>query len=221
MQISRKAKQIGLISIAVAVVLVIVLCLAMCGGDKKITNPAKFEGDHGFYVTGNGAYDVTGKVSLRMVNERDDGWKQFVFSIDSSAEIEDLYILPLKSGVSVDEAILSNGKTDATLQSQFAQNVVKADFDKLESLDKAFGFRKSEEALPEKGDCLLAEDTASKILYFVKDGKAKEITAESNLSAKCESYGLSIWVKYEWSGTDYDNLLYLGLNEVETETNAG
>ena len=221
MQITRKAKLIGLISIAVAVILVLILCLATCGGDKKITDPAKFEGDHGVYVTGNGAYDVTGKVSLRLVNERDNGWKQFVFKIDSSAAVDDLYILPLKSGVYADEIILSDGGIDATLQSQFAKNVLKADFDKLETLDKTYGFQKSDAALSDKGECIFAEDTASKILYFVKNGEVKEITAESDLSSECDGYGLSIWVKYEWSGTDYDNLFYIGFNEVETETNAG
>ena len=41
--------------------------------------------------------------------------------------------------------------------------------------------------------------------------------SESNLAEKFEGYGLSLWIKYDWSGEDYDNLFYIGFGEKEQE----
>ncbi len=221
MQISRKAKPILLSAAILLLAVTIVLVIVLSAKPEKITDPAKFAGDHGVYVIANGSYDQAGSIVLKSVADGDNGWKQFVFSLAPSAKINDLYILPLKAGISVDEVFLFDGSIDASLQSQFAKPVAKANFDSIDSPGPGYGFELSEEAIEGKGKCIKAADTASKILYFIKGGKAVDsIVYEGDVSLACESYELSIWVKYEWSGIDYDNLFYIGVNEVESETTA-
>ncbi len=212
MQFSKKAA---------AATLAFALLFAGCGA-KKITDPKQYVADHGAYVTGNGAYDVTGQVVLRSVKESAGGWKQLNFKVDTNAHIDDFYIVPLKAGVFVDDVALYDGGVDAELQSQFAKAVAIADFEELEELKKAYGFQTSADAQGRTGTVLKAEDTATKILYFVKDGKtqANAGVAEQYEQTDHESYGLSVWVNYEWSGTDYDNLLYIGINEAEQDITA-
>lgn len=225
MRISGKARLIGVAAAAVVLVVAIVLAVVLCccGGDKKITSPKQYEADHGIYVTGSASYDVTGQsIALRSVNENDGGWKQLNFTLNTSAKIDDLYIVPLKAGVLVDDVILSDGGVAAELQSQFAKTLAAATFDGLESLKKSYGFQPTDSQASSRDFCLKAEDTASKLLYFIKDGKIVENTGitESDLDIECESYGISVWVNYEWSGTDYDNLFYIGINEVEQDITA-
>ncbi len=204
---------------AVGAALAISLLFAGCGSDK-ITDPKQFVADHGAYVTGNGAYDITGEVTLRSVSEGANGWKQLNFKVNTSAAIDDFYIVPLKAGVSVDDVGLYDGRVDATLQSQFSKTVVNADFEELDKLKKAYGFQPAEGG-GRTGTVITADDTATKILYFVKDGKLQESSGASEFeNAACESYGLSVWINYEWSGTDYDNLLYIGINEAEQDITA-
>ncbi|MBR6694430.1 MAG: hypothetical protein IKL62_05735 [Clostridia bacterium] len=221
MQISRKAKLIGLSAAAFLVVVSVVLTFVLWpnGEQKKITDPAEFAGDHGVYITGNGAYDIDGNATLKIMQDGNDGWKQFYFTVNPAADLDQVYILPLKAGISVDEIILTDGSVNAAVQSQFAKTVIKADFEGLESLDSAYGFKPDPQGTSERGACLVADDTASQILYFLKDGKVLEGVgvSESNLAEKFEGYGLSLWIKYDWSGEDYDNLFYVGFGEKEQE----
>lgn len=202
-----------------AAVLASLLLFSGCGS-KKITDPKKFKADHGVYITGNGAYDANGKVVLRSVSEADDGWKQLNFFVDADMAIDDFYIVPLKAGVAVDDIVIYDGSVDAILQSQFSKVIVPVTFEDGDKLGKSYGFQIAEKAGRE-GKVILAEDTATKILYFVKNGKTQNpnlLDNSEHLLNPCKNYVLSLWVNFEWSGTNYDNLIYIGINAEQDAT---
>ena len=223
MQISRKAKLIGLAAAALLVVVALVLTLVLwpAGQPAKLTDPNQFEAESGIYITANSAYDGKGAVTLKAMQDGGDGWKQFYFEVKTDDALSELYILPLKSGILIDEVVLSDGTINATLQSQFSKIMLKADFNSLESLDGAYGFAPCGEGLSQNGKCLKADDLASRLLYLMQNGKAAEGVGISESGDPTGGiYGFSFWIKYDWSGTDYDNLFYAGFNTAKKETTA-
>lgn len=184
-----------------ALVLAIMLFAVGCG--KKI-NPEEYIADHGISLTANGAYSLNGEsLKLESVTDEDDGYKRFVFVCDRVSRVKDLYIISKKAGAKVDVIELSgiDGK-----------DFLMADFDDVKKLVKSYGFSLVEE---NDGKHIVSLGDAKKVLYFVQNGKIdNDILTASGIREDTNFMRLSLRVKYDWSADDFDDLFYIGFNEL-------
>lgn len=184
-----------------ALVLAIMLFAVGCG--KKI-NPEEYIADHGISLTANGAYSLNGEsLKLESVTDEDDGYKRLVFVCDRVSRVKDFYIISEKAGAKVDVIELSgiDGK-----------DFLMADFDDVKKLAKSYGFSLVEE---NDGKHIVSLGDAEKVLYFVQDGKIdNDILTASGIREDTNFMRLSLRVKYDWSADDFDDLFYIGFNEL-------
>lgn len=183
--------------------LVLILMLFAVGCGEKI-NPKEYIADHGFSLTANGAYSLSGEtLRLESVSDEGDGFKRFVFVYERVCRVKDFYIIAEKAGVSVDVVELSgiDGK-----------DFLIADFDTVKKVSKSYGFSLAEE---NDGKHLLSLGAAKKVLYFVRDGEIdNDILGTSGIREDTNVMRLSLRVKYDWSAEDFDDLFYIGFNEL-------
>lgn len=184
-----------------ALVLAIMLFAVGCG--KKI-NPEEYIADHGISLTANGAYSLNGEsLKLESVTDEDDGYKRFVFVCDRVSRVKDFYIISEKAGAKVDVIELSgiDGK-----------DFLMADFDDVKKLAKSYGFSLVEE---NDGKHIVSLGDAEKVLYFVQNGKIdNDFLTASGIREDTNFMRLSLRVKYDWSADDFDDLFYIGFNEL-------